>query len=131
MKGELGGTGCCGGSSSSVAMVASARYPGFESISCPFFLPFLLSSLHYFSTASVYRFTYTLQTSIGMMFDGIIVSTILHCIHTAYELIIIHRIVPHNTSGVQVKPSIQGADSMITCITHTYGKAACGDKKYK
>ena len=30
MKGELGGAGCCGGSSSSVAMAASARHPGFK-----------------------------------------------------------------------------------------------------
>ena len=27
MRGELGGTGCCGGSNSSVAVAASARHP--------------------------------------------------------------------------------------------------------
>ena len=40
IKGELGGTGCCGGSNSSVTMTASARHLGFESLSCQFFFYF-------------------------------------------------------------------------------------------
>ena len=40
IKGELGGTGCCGGLNSSVVMTASARHLGFDSLSCQFFFFF-------------------------------------------------------------------------------------------
>ena len=47
MKGELGGTGCCGGSHISVAMATSVRPPGFESLSCRFspFSPFFVEQV--------------------------------------------------------------------------------------